>query len=158
MSDAAYLTPPLEIEDRFLDHNGHVNMAYHLVLVDRALDLAFEEIKGPDYVEGRGMTTFAAEMHVRYLREITIGDSVRGRVLWIAGDDKRAHWAVALVKGKDEVATAVEGVSLSVEVATRRVRPFPSDVAKRLSALVALHAACSADIDWLGGRVGMRRA
>ncbi|WP_020178005.1 thioesterase family protein [Methylopila sp. M107] len=159
MSDAAYLSPPLEIEERFLDHNGHVNMAYHLVLADRALDLAFAQIKGADYLGERGLTTFAAEMHVRYLREINLGDEIRGRVIWVSTDAKRALWAIELVRGAEgEVATTVEGVSLSVELASRKVTPFPADVAARLSEAAAQCAEEAAALDWLGRRVGMSKA
>ncbi|RXF72040.1 thioesterase family protein [Hansschlegelia zhihuaiae] len=156
MSDAPFLSPPLEIERRFIDHNGHVNMAYHLVLADTALDLAFCEIKGEDYVARRGMTTFAAEMHVRYLREMSAHDEIRGRVRWIAADEKRAHWAVELVRGSDgAVVTTVEGVSLSVSVETRRVAPYPEDIAGRLAAAARADEAGARDLGWLGRRVTM---
>ncbi|MFC3692073.1 acyl-CoA thioesterase [Chenggangzhangella methanolivorans] len=158
MNDAPYLSPPLEIESRFLDHNGHVNMAYHLVLADTALDLAFGELKGPDYVEARGMTTFAAEMHVRYLREMKMGEEIRGRVRFVAADAKRAHWAVELVRGSDgETVTTAEGVTMSVSVASRKVAPFPEDVFERLTARVARDAPGAAGLDWLGRRVAMRK-
>lgn len=154
----AFLSPPLEIEPSFLDHNGHVNMAYHLVLADRALDMAFAQIKGADYVEVRGMTTFAAEMHVRYLREINMGDDIRGRVRWAAADSKRGHWTVELVRFPDSVVTTtVEGVSLSVSLDTRRVTAFPDDVRDRLAAVAARDADGVAAMDWLGRSVAMKR-
>lgn len=160
MSDAdalshVFLSPLLEIERSFLDHNGHVNMAYHLVLVDRALDLAFAQIKGADYVTARGMTTFAAELHARYLGEIRQGDAIRGRVTFVAADAKRAHWAVELVRDDDgAVLTTAEGVSLSVSVETRRVTPFPDDVQDRLDASVSRDAP---RLDWLGRHVAMSK-
>ncbi len=158
MTDAAYLSPPLEIEERFLDYNGHVNMAYHLVLADAALDLAFAEIKGGAYLDERGLTTFAAEMHVRYLKEINFGDEVRGRVRWIGADAKRVLWAVELVRGDArEVTTTVEGVSLSVDLATRKVTPFPDDIAEKLAAAVAAGAEAASALRWLGRRVAMSK-
>lgn len=158
MTDAPYLSPPLEIESRFLDHNGHVNMAYHLVLVDRALELALDPIKGEGYVERRGMTTFTAEAHVRYLREINLADEIRGRVLFVAVDAKRIHWVVELVRGADgAVATTVEGVALSIELASRKVEPFPSDVLDQLAAAVRRDAPEVAGFDWLGRHVAMKK-
>lgn len=158
MTEAAFLSPPLEIEPAFLDHNGHVNMAYHLVLADRALDFAFEPIKGDDYLGTRGMTTFAAEMHVRYLGEINMHDEIRGRVRWIACDAKRAHWTVELLRSPDDkVATTVEGVSLSIDLTSRRVEPFPDDVHGRLTETVRRHAPAGAGLDWIGRHVSMSR-
>ncbi|GLK67965.1 acyl-CoA thioesterase [Hansschlegelia plantiphila] len=157
MADA-FVSPPLAIEQAFLDHNGHVNMAYHLVLVDRALDLAFEPLKGPNYLAGRGMTTFAGEVHVRYLREVNAEDEVRGRVILVESDAKRALWAVEIIRASDgAVVTTAEGVSLSVSAESRRVAPFPDDVRARIEAVVARDAEAAAGLDWLGRRVSMRR-
>lgn len=154
-----FLSPPLEIEPSFLDYNGHVNMAYHLVLADRALDLAFGALKGGgDYLDERGMTTFAAEVHVRYLSEMDIGDEIRGRVRFAAADSKRALWVIELVRGSEgHLVTTVEGVSLSVSLATRRVASFPRDVQQRLAEAVARDAPEIARLGWLGRSVGMTR-
>lgn len=158
LTEAAFLSPPLKIEERFLDYNGHVNMAYHLVLADRALDLAFAELKGGDYLDGSGLTTFAAEMHVRYLSEIRLGDDIRGRVRWADADRKRALWVIELIRGEaGPVVTTVEGVSLSVSLETRKVAPFPEDVQTRLAEAVASNAAAVASLGWLGRRVSMAK-
>lgn len=159
MTDPAFLTPPLAIEPGFLDHNGHVNMAYHLVLADRTLDLAFADFgAGPDDGRERGFTTFTGEAHVRYLREINAGDAILGRVLIVDGDAKRVLWAVELTRPADgAVTTTVEGVSLAVSPATRRVAAFPDDVQARIAAAVERCAQAAAELAWLGRRVGMGR-
>lgn len=166
MSDAiatlpeVYVTPPLEIEPSFLDRNGHVNMAYHVVLADRALDIAFEArgIKDDSYPKARGMTTFAAELHTRYLAEINAGDDIRGRVRFADADGKRVLWVVELIRGADgETVTTVEGVSLSVSVETRRVAYFPDDIQEKLAAAVADDAEAVSGFDWLGRSVGMKK-
>lgn len=158
MTDA-FVSPPLEIEPSFLDHNGHVNMAYHVLLADRALDLAFGALKGGgDYLDERGMTTFAAEVHVRYLGEIRMGDEIRGRVRFAAADSKRAIWVIELIRGAEaEVVTTLEGVSLSVRLATRKVASFPGDVQARLAEAVSRDAAAIAAMTWLGRSVGMSK-
>ncbi|WP_020185447.1 thioesterase family protein [Methylopila sp. 73B] len=159
MTDAAFITDPLPIERSYLDHNGHVNMAYHLVLVDQALDLAFAAF-GVDaaYVQDLGLSTFAGEMHVRYLNEINFGDVMRGRVVFIEADAKRVRWAVELRRESDEaVTTTVEGVTLSVSLATRRVAPFAHAVRPAIAAMIESHRSEAAKLDWLGRRVGMQR-
>lgn len=159
MTDAAFVTDPLPVERSYLDHNGHVNMAYHLVLVDQALDLAFAAF-GVDgaYVEDLGLSTFAGEMHVRYLNEINFGDVIRGRVVFLEADAKRVRWSVELARESDgAVTTTVEGVTLSVSLATRRVTPFPDTVQLAIAALIESHETAAAKLDWLGRRVGMRR-
>lgn len=159
MTDPAFVTPPLAIEPSFLDHNGHVNMAYHLVLADRALDMAFSRFKaGPDFGAERGLTTFAGEMHVRYLLEMNERDVIVGRVLLVEADAKRVRWAVELVRRPDgAVVTTVEGVSLAISVATRKVSPFPDDIQTLIAATVERCRSEVAKLDWLGRKVGMRR-
>jgi len=159
MTDAAFVTGPLPIERSYLDHNGHVNMAYHLVLVDQALDLAFAAF-GVDetYVKDLGLSTFAGEMHVRYLNEINFGDVIRGRMVFLEADAKRVRWAVELRREADgAVTTTVEGVTLSVSLATRRVAPFPDAVLLAIDAMIESHKSEAAKLEWLGRRVGMRR-
>lgn len=160
MTESAFITPPLAIEPSFLDHNGHVNMAYHLVLVDRAIDLAFAEFRaGPDeYGSAYGLTTFTGEMHVRYLAEMNAGDEIVGRVLLAEADAKRVIWTVELVRrGDGAVVTTVEGVTLSVSIATRRVTPFPDEVQALIAARIARDREAVAALGWRGRSVGMKR-
>jgi acyl-CoA thioester hydrolase len=157
LNDAVFFSPPLAIEPAFLDYNGHVNMAYHLVLADRALDMAFAPIKGPDYVDGRGMTTFAGDVHIRYLREMTIADEIRGRVLLVESDAKRVIWAVELLRADGLLVSSIEGNALSVSVETRKVMPFPDDVRARIEEAVLRCRPAVAALDWLGRRVSMSK-
>ena len=82
----------MQIEPQWIDYNGHLNMAYYNVMFDRAIDQFWLELGiGPDYMKERHGSTFTAECHVRYLREIHLGDPVQVSVLLIAADEKRLH-------------------------------------------------------------------
>ena len=66
------------IEPDWIDYNNHFNMGYYTVLFDRASDEAYAELGfGPAYMACTGHTTYAAEFHVTYLRELKLGDQVR---------------------------------------------------------------------------------
>lgn len=160
MADGPFVTPPLAIERSFIDHNEHVNMAYHLVLADQAVELAlagFRQDSGYDAPDAP-FTTFAGETHIRYLREMNFGDAIVGRVLLVEADAKRVRWAVELRRlPADEVVTTVEGVTLSISRATRRVAPFPEDTRARIAAAVEACGPEVAALDWLGRSVGMKR-
>jgi len=75
MSDAApFLSSYHAVEEAWIDFNGHLNMGYYTVLFDRCADEAFAELGfGPSYVAERNLTTFSAEFHIRYLREVKLG-------------------------------------------------------------------------------------
>src|ERR1044071_9049643 len=74
---APFVSSLMRVEPAWIDYNGHLNMAYYNVLFDRAVDEVFELLDcGADYVK-HGFSTFTAEVHVRYLRELKEGDPVR---------------------------------------------------------------------------------
>ena len=75
---ALFLSSIMQIEPAWIDYNGHLNMAYYNVMFDRAVDeLWFKLGIGPTYMKERHGSTFTAECHVRYLREIHLGDPVQ---------------------------------------------------------------------------------
>src|SRR5947208_7560271 len=75
---APFVSSVMAVEPGWIDYNGHLNMAYYNVLFDRAVDEAFELLGcGLDYVKSRKHSCFTAEVHVRYLRELTADDPVR---------------------------------------------------------------------------------
>ncbi|MEO1284815.1 MAG: thioesterase family protein, partial [Pseudomonadota bacterium] len=66
-----FMSDFFDIETDWIDYNNHLNMGYYPVLFDRASDQAFSEFGfGPDYVAQTNHTTFSAEFHVRYLKEV----------------------------------------------------------------------------------------
>ena len=72
--------------------NRYLNMAYYNVLFDRAVDEMWLELGiGPEYMKERNASTFTAECHVRYIREVHLGDPVQVSILFVGTDDKRIH-------------------------------------------------------------------
>src|SRR3954466_15610099 len=92
LQPAPFLASMMQIEPQWIDYNGHLNMAYYNVMFDRAIDQIWAELGiGPAYMTERHGSTFTAECHVRYLREIHLGDPVVIAVWLIAADEKRLH-------------------------------------------------------------------
>jgi acyl-CoA thioester hydrolase len=89
---APFVSSLMKVEPAWIDYNGHLNMAYYNVLFDRAVDEVFELLGcGADYVK-KGFSTFTAEVHVRYLRELKEGDPVRVTFQLLDYDSKRMHY------------------------------------------------------------------
>ena len=87
-----FLSSVMQIEPQWIDYNGHLNMAYYNVMFDRAIDELWLELGiGPPYMKERHGSTFTAECHVRYLREIHLGDPVQVSILLVDADEKRLH-------------------------------------------------------------------
>ena len=63
----------MHVEPQWIDYNGHLNMAYYNVLFDRAVDEVYELIGiGAEYLKKHNHSTFTAEAHVRYVRELHV--------------------------------------------------------------------------------------
>ena len=132
---------PMRPEPGWFDYNGHLNMAYYHVLFDRAADEVHALVGlGPDYARERGGTTFAAEVHVRYLREVTGEAPLCIELRFLDHDEKRLHVFQEMRHAEERwLAATCECLSLHVDTTTRRVAPFPPDVAERLAVLKAAH-------------------
>ena len=89
---APFVSSVMTVEPGWIDYNGHLNMAYYNVLFDRAVDEVFELLGcGADYLK-KGFSTFTAEVHVRYLRELHAGDPVCVTFQLLDYDAKRMHY------------------------------------------------------------------
>ena len=132
----------MRVEPQWIDYNGHLNMAYYNVLFDRAVDEAYELIGiGLDYLKTSGHSTFTAEAHVRYLRELKEGDPVRVTFQLLAYDAKRIHYFEQLLHAEDGWLSATsENMTLHVDMAAKKVVPFPETVMRSLAAMKAAHA------------------
>jgi acyl-CoA thioester hydrolase len=144
--DSSYPAPfpssTMIVEPQWIDYNGHLNMAYYNVLFDRGADEAFAALgMGPDYRAARNLSTMTAEAHVRYLREIHADAPVVVRNLFLAADAKRIHCFQELVHATEGFVSATcETMTLHVDMAARKVAPFPDDIAGNIRRMIAAHA------------------
>ena len=153
---APHLCDIVQIEPQWIDGNGHLNMAYYNVIFDRS-DMFSKLIgMGEDYLKTRNLSTMTAECHVRYLREVHLGDPLQVSVLLVGCDDKRLHCYKELRHATEGwLSATAETMSLHVDMNLRKVAPFPADVIERLQALAAAHANVPRP-DAVGGRIEMR--
>lgn len=160
MTAAAYGFPARvqRAEEGWGDWNGHLNMAFYNVLFDRGYEdfLASLGITADTVAAGTG-STFTLEAHVTYLREVMIGDEVRVWTRVLDWDAKRMHLVQVMEKLRDgEVAATSENMVLHVSLDTRRAAPFAAEVAARLAAVAAEHAALPVPPQ-VGHRIGIPR-
>jgi acyl-CoA thioester hydrolase len=137
-----FVSSIMRVETDWIDYNGHLNMAYYNVLFDRAVDEAYELIGiGHDYLQTRRHSTFTAEVHVRYLRELHAGDPVRVTFQLLGFDAKRIHYFEQLFHAHEGwVSATSENMTLHVDMDAKKVAPLPTDVTRRLAKMHAAHA------------------
>jgi acyl-CoA thioester hydrolase len=142
MMDAPFVSSVMRVEPQWIDYNGHLNMAYYNVLFDRAVDETYEMLGiGLDYLKRTNHSTFTAEVHVRYLREIHEGDPVLVEFQLLDYDPKRIYYFETLKHAEQGwVSATSENMTLHVDMGTKKVAPFPESVLDRLAAMKAAHA------------------
>lgn len=143
MIPAPFVSSIMRLEPQWIDYNGHLNVAYYNVLFDRAVDEFYELIGlGPAYLERTGHSTMVVEAHVRYLRELKLDDPVRVTVQLLDYDAKRMHLFEELRHATENwISATSENMTLSVNMAAKKVAPFHDSVLRLLEPVKTAHAA-----------------
>jgi acyl-CoA thioester hydrolase len=140
--DAPFVSSLMRVEPQWIDYNGHLNMAYYNVLFDRAVDEIYELLGiGPSYLKAHNHSTFTAEAHVRYLRELHGNDPVRVTFQLLDYDTKRIHYFEELRHAEEGWLSATsENMTLHVDMAAKKTAPFPEPVVRALAAVQTAHS------------------
>ncbi|HYW64827.1 MAG TPA: thioesterase family protein [Bradyrhizobium sp.] len=138
---APFRSSIMQIEPQWIDYNGHLNMAYYNVMFDRAIDELWLQLGiGPAYMKECHGSTFTAECHVRYLREIHLGDPVQVSVLLLDADEKRLHTFEELRHATEGwVSATSENMTIHIDMQIRKTAPFPPDIRARIDAVANAH-------------------
>src|SRR6201989_244357 len=131
-----FLSSIMQIEPQWIDYNGHLNMAYYNVMFDRAIDELWLKLGiGPTYMKERHGSTFTAQCHVRYLREIHLGDPRHASVWLLPADEKRIHTFEELRHANEGWLSATsENMTVHIDMNVRKVAAFPADIRARIAA------------------------
>jgi acyl-CoA thioester hydrolase len=156
------LAAPLDVHrdvvrPEWIDHNGHMNVGYYLVVFDFATDEFFRWV-GLDaaHRHAHAVTTFCLEAHVTYHREVRSGDPLRFTTVLLGHDAKRIHYIHTMYHaGEGYLASTNELMSLHVDLATRRGAPMHPAILERLAAIQAAHDALPRPPQ-AGRRIGFR--
>lgn len=146
MPDSAIPTPYVAerhaVRKEWIDLNGHMNLAYYLVVFDQSFDDAYELIGiTPAHLKEEHGSTFAAEMHITYQREVMEGDPLRVTTQMLAFDDKRMHWIQCMYhRTEGYLAATAEWLVLYMHLGQRRVALFPDRLRRRLEQIHRAHS------------------
>ncbi|MDD9721258.1 thioesterase family protein [Sulfitobacter sp. PR48] len=154
--NAPFRSSLMTVKPEWIDFNGHLNMAYYSVLFDQAVDEVYGQLGfGPDY-QKTGCTTYVAEFHICYLRELHEGDRVNAAFHLIDFDEKRFHSYQELYHEDGWLAATAEGLTLHVDQSGPRVAPMPQNIRDALEAFKARQGALPPEAR-VGRRIGLKR-
>jgi acyl-CoA thioester hydrolase len=154
LTDAAFINklhrtmskPVIEVDSvvrpEWIDSNGHLNLAYYVVVFDEATDALYAALGiGDAYREASGFSCFTAETHTLYEREVHEGDKLLVKSWLLGADAKRVHYFHEMFHAESGERSAVqELMALHIDMRIRRVAPFPPEQHAALQAAVAEYA------------------
>ena len=123
----------------WIDVNGHMNVAYYTLAFDEAVDSLWHSFGITEqHVRDTKSSTFAVESHILYLRELRQDDPYVVTAQILAYDEKRIHQFQRMYHGADGyLAATAEWMNLHVDMAMRRVAPWPEAVLAAIGAVAA---------------------
>jgi len=130
------------VRPEWIDSNGHLNLAYYVVVFDLATDALYAALNiGDAYREASGFSCFTVETHTLYEREVHDGDRLLVRSWLLGADTKRLHYFHEMFHaGSGERSAVQELLALHIDMSIRRVAPFPPDVHTALQRALKTHA------------------
>jgi len=142
----------------WVDYNGHMNVAFYVLIFDHATDTLLDYIGLDDAHRGAtGDSVFVVEAHVTYEQEAMEGDALRVTTQVLDSDAKRIHIIHSMYVGDDDIVVATNEVMiLSVNLNTRKTAAFAGPVSERLQTLKSEHAVIPRPPQ-AGRTIGIRR-
>lgn len=124
------------VRPEWIDHNGHMNVAYYVVAFDEATDAIYERWGlGMDYPATSGCSVFTLGINVDYFAELFVDDPVRITTQLVDISDKCIHYFHRMYHGDSgKLIANNECLCINVNLGTRKPQPFPDDVATQLNA------------------------
>lgn len=158
------LQPPLSmhretVRPEWIDYNGHMNVAYYVMVFDHATDGFFDTLGiGRAYCEAEGRSVFAAEQHIAYRREVGPGAAVVVATQLLGFDDKRLHFFQRMAaEGSEHLAATMESLGVHVDMAARRAAPFSDSARRAMARMLDAHGSIGWPAD-AGRAIVSRRA
>ena len=114
----------------WIDYNGHMNVAYYLLIFDRygadKLNTIFK--MGEESAKNTGMSTMIVENNIAYKRELKVNEEVDINLIYFNHDKKRLHYKFEMINKKDNSLSATfEALALYVNLKDRKVSEFEEE-------------------------------
>ena len=125
----------LTVKPEWIDHNGHMNVAFYVLAFDQATDQVYETWGlGLDYPDREKCSIFTIGMNVDYHNEAFQDDPLCVKTQLVDMDCKRIHYVHSMyhATGKQLLARN-ECLCMTIALAPRRRAPFPPPASAKTS-------------------------
>ncbi len=161
MSERASVIYSTTIKPEWLDYNNHMNVAYYVLIFDKAGESLVSDIGLSEAVtKATDISWMVLENHVTYNNEVVLDQQVDVRVQLLDHDAKRLHLYFEMYgqneDGSEYLASTLEQMVMCVDLSVRRGCEFPENVAASIAALADQQKALPKP-DNIGRTIGIRR-
>ena len=121
-----------EVKKEWIDYNNHMNMAYYVLIIDRAWEVALEKFKmGANAAKNEKRSTMVVETNTKYLNEVKEGEEVDVNLTYFDHDKKRLHIKMEMIeKNTKKISASMEWISLYIDLSKRKVAEFEDEKIK----------------------------
>ena len=127
-----------KIIKEWIDYNGHMNMAYYVLIFDQAWENILNKFQmGGEKAEESKRTTMVVETRTTYESEVKEGDEVEVYVSYFDHDKKRLHLKCEMYEKKTKKLSAtMENLSLYIDLDKRKVTEFEDEKVKIMNEFI----------------------
>ena len=113
----------------WVDYNGHMNMAYYVLIFDQAWEVALEKFKmGESAAKSQQRSTMVVETNTKYINEVKENEEVDINLIYFDHDKKRLHLKMEMNEKKtNKLSASMEWISLYIDLGKRKVTEFELD-------------------------------
>ena len=128
---STYVTTTKIIKD-WTDYNDHMNMAFYVLIFDKAWEVILEKFKmGEHSAKTTKKSTMVVETQTTYNNEVKQGDEVDIFLTHFDHDKKRLHFKMEMYeKSKKTLSATIEMLSLYIDLNLRKVAEFEEEKTK----------------------------
>jgi len=121
-----------KITKDWVDYNNHLNMAYYVLIFDKAWEVMLEKFQmGETSAKETNKSTMVVETHTTYNNEVKENEDVDVFLTYLDHDKKRLHYKLEMIeKSTQKLSATIEMISLYVDLKERRVAEFEKDKLK----------------------------
>jgi acyl-CoA thioester hydrolase len=147
-----------KVKLEWIDVNGHMNVAWYVLIFDLAVDELWAEFGITDeYIKETNGSTFAVECHITYQTELLEDDPYIVTSQILAYDEKRIHHFQRLYHAETQVlAATAEWMNLYIDLGTRKVSVWPEFILANLAQITSRQTELTVPVE-VGKRMNIRK-
>ena len=118
-----------KIINNWTDYNGHMNLAFYILVFDKGAEEILTKFKMGQQSEKRTKkSTIAVESHTTYNNEVKENEEVDVYLSYFNHDKKRLHYKLEMYeKSKNILSATTEVLSLYIDLNIRKVAEFENE-------------------------------